>query len=369
MSNQTFEQTSNQIKLKTSSADSSNVNIQNLLNSLAQSPSDALNSGSQSSNSLNLNNSTKTATTNHNIETINSTTVLDDELSILLVDSTIHSTTTNCTTTNNTANSSITNSSTTNSSITNSSTTNCTTTNSSITNSTTMNEPISSQQLTDQNETSNNKQPAHSLAHCLLSTNTSTNNMPNSMTKKPSDLLDVACSVITEDNPNLFNENYSFEITHSELDVNCDLSEIVNNSILEHELIIEETDDGHNEFVENLLLNVNEHQSKYTSAKLSLTSQASAVSLVNNLENVNASSTVNGCLTGCLTGSLHSVANEENNLSNSLKKSRIKASNVHLSYLLQTKPQENLPNHQLKHLHTHRTKLTSDDNSCHNSFG
>lgn len=223
--------------------------------------------------------------------------------------------------------------------------------------------------------------------------------------KRPTDLLDAACKAITEDNPNLFNENFSFEINHSETDVNrCDLSEIVNNSILEHDLLIEQInnqpvemvndDDDDCELVENLILNVNEHQSKYTSTaasqiifknstatinandgddKLNLISQPNTVNLVNNhnfnlLLNASSSSPLKQLNSNCSLNS--SGSDSQNSGLNSLKKnSNMKKSNIHLSYLLQSKPQDLTPSNQLKHhLNTSNIAKQTDDN-CDNLFG
>lgn len=196
-----------------------------------------------------------------------------------------------------------------------------------------------------------------------LSFNPTNNNNLSNMTltttkKPPSDLLDAACLAITEDNPNLFNENFSIEITQSESDLTCELDEYVNNNILEHDLILEEVTDHHkhhssaneNDLIENLLMN--EHQSKY-----STTENKSKFNL-NNLNN--SSSQINNNTGIILPNSFNSHTNDDN-LSNSSKKKSLNTSNVHLSYLLQTKPQDlSSSTHLQKHLQ--RKLVTADDN-------
>ena len=268
--------------------------------------------------------------------------------------------------------------------------------------------------------------------------------MTSNMTKKPSDLLDAACQAIHSDlEDNSFGENFCIEIAQSaeiagSSNHHCDLSEIVNNHILNDDLLLDDHSDriiseNLSDCDLNLLLSVNEHQATSRNGDSRTTSKF----------NYNLVSTLNGSLDSSLNGSLSGGAlsnggqmlnselssssslfnsvlssdssygasslshgglltsggpsqsaspygaspgglaspgrsstapnavnssplltNEENpasHSSNSLKKSR--TSNVHLSYLLQTKPQHLPPsNHQLqKQLHA-RKLLTTDAN-------
>lgn len=272
-----------------------------------------------------------------------------------------------------------------------------------------------------------------------------TSNLGISMTKKPaSDLLDAACQAIHSDlEEGSFGENFCIEIAPSETGPNhhCDLSEIVNNHILNDDLLLDDLDDGgHDSRIMSdcdlsLLLSVNEQQVKYSSADSRTTAKFN-FNLVNgsldcsqsddacsnggqmlNSELSNSSSLFNSALSSDssygvslshgapLTGGAASqsaspyaaspslaspgrssiapsnalsglpiaaggslLTSEDyftSHSSNSLKKGR--TSNVHLSYLLQTKPQD-LPssNQQLrkqlkKQLHA-RKLLTTDGN-------
>lgn len=255
------------------------------------------------------------------------------------------------------------------------------------------------------------------------------------MTKRPSDLLDAACQAIHSDlEEGSFGENFCIEIAPSETTTttanhHCDLSEIVNNHILNDDLLLDDLDDGHESRIMSdcdlsMLLSVNEQTgSKYgpstdnrTAAKFNLVgtlngsldsslgdlsggsnggqmlnSELSSSQLFNSAGDSSYGVSHSASLTGAPQGaspygassSLASsgrssiapsnalsvlptggslLSGEEHfasHLSNSLKKGR--TSNVHLSYLLQTKPQD-LPSSQLqKQLHA-RKLLTTDGN-------
>ena len=250
------------------------------------------------------------------------------------------------------------------------------------------------------------------------------------MTKKPSDLLDAACQAIHSDlEDNSFGENFCIEIAQTaemaaSSNHHCDLSEIVNNHILNDDLLLDDLDDGHagrimSDCDLNLLLSVNEHQaaSKYGSTDNRTASKFLVGQLSGSLDGLSGSQMLNGELSnggslfnGVLSNESYGVSslahgdllmnsgalsqsgspydaspslaspgrsstapgaansallpNDDHlasHSSNSLKKSR--TSNVHLSYLLQTKPQDLSPsNHQLqKQLHA-RKLLTTDAN-------
>lgn len=227
------------------------------------------------------------------------------------------------------------------------------------------NQPKITDQINQNESTTSNLTKTHFL-------NSNLSNKMTTIMKKPNDLLDVACqlAIHSDFEDNSFNDELCFEIApHSES--NCDLSEIVNNSILESDLILdEETDEGQTKLNDwdsfSDLLNENENQSKYLTdrTKFNLTSQACNLNTLNNSLNSVSNNVPNSTLSNILNST---VTNEENNnlSSNSLKKSR--TSNVHLSYLLQSKPQDLPPsNHQLINLqkHQHARKLTTDDNLC-----